>query len=169
MVNLIQLFKAGIRFFLVLAFAFGSFAVQGQDNNPPIVENPLNDVILDEYFEADTIDLTGVFSDPDPGDTLAWSATSSDQLVVTVSVADTLLTISEVGLGISTVVITATDSSGLSVNDTIQVTVNNVNDAPVVENPLGDRELDEYFEADTIDLRACSVIKIRAIHWPGVR
>ena len=123
-------------------------------NDAPVVENPLEDVILDEYFEADTIDLTGVFSDQDPGDTLAWSAVSSDEGVVSVSVADTLLILAEAGLGVSTVVITATDSSGrLSVNDTIQVTVNNVNDPPVVDNPLPDRELDEYFEADTVDLR----------------
>ncbi len=153
MVNFRRLYKTALRLFLVIAFAFGSFAVQGQDNNPPVVDNPLLDREVEEGFVADTVDLRGVFSDPDPGDTLRWSTVSSDTLVVTVSVADTLLILTEVGLGISTVVITATDSSDLSVNDTIQVTVNNVNDAPVVENSLPDRELDEYFEADTIDLR----------------
>jgi archaellum component FlaF (FlaF/FlaG flagellin family) len=132
-----------------------AFTVTVNDiNGAPVVAAPLPDLVLNEYFVSDTIDLTGVFSDPDAGDVLTLSVTSSDETVVTVLIEGDSLIITEVGLGSSTVTVTATDNGTpvLSVSDTFTVTVNDINGAPVVAAPLPDLELNEYFVSDTIDL-----------------
>jgi archaellum component FlaF (FlaF/FlaG flagellin family) len=132
-----------------------AFTVTVNDiNGAPVVVAPLPDLVLNEYFVSDTIDLTGVFSDPDAGDVLTLSVTSSDETVVTVLIDGDSLIITEVGLGSSTVTVTATDNGTpvLSVSDAFTVTVNDINGAPVVVAPLPDLELNEYFVSDTIDL-----------------
>ena len=70
-------------------------------NEAPVVATPIADLPLDEYFGSTTVDLTGVFTDPDAGDVLTLSATSGTETVVTVSVTDLTLTVTEVGLGVS--------------------------------------------------------------------
>ncbi len=124
-------------------------------NDNPVVENPISDQTYDEGFASDIIDLTAVFSDPD-GDNLTLTVVSSNTDVVTVGIVGTELTITEVGLGSSTVTLTATDDGEpiLDVDDPFLVTVNNVNDNPVVENPISDQTYDEGFASDIIDLAA---------------
>ena len=123
-------------------------------NETPVVDNPIPDQTYDEYFGSDPIDLTGVFSDPDAGDVLTLSATSSDNSVATVSVTGTTLTLNEQGLGTATITVTATDDGdgNLTASDDFTVTINNVNEAPVVDNPIPDQSLDEYFGTWIIDL-----------------
>ncbi len=131
------------------------FAVTVNDiNGAPVVDNTLPDVDLNEYFVEETVDLSGVFSDPDPGDVLTLSVTSSDPTVVTASIDGSTLTITEVGLGSSTITVTATDDGSpvLSVSEAFTVTVNNVNDAPEVVQSLDDIETDEHFGSTTVDL-----------------
>jgi hypothetical protein len=121
-------------------------------NDPPVVQNPIADRNLNEYFNAITIDLTPVFSDPDAGDVLTYTAISDAPSIISVSVAGATLTVTEAGLGTATVTVTATDAGGLSVSDQFTVTVNNVNDPPVVDNPLPDVVLDEHFGTFTVEL-----------------
>ena len=116
-------------------------------NDPPTVAIPLGNLQVDEYFNTRTINLSGTFADQDPGDQLTYSAVSNDENVVTVTVTGAELTITEAGLGTATITVTATDDGvgTLSVSDDFSITVNNVNDAPEVVNPVGEINLDEYF------------------------
>lgn len=119
-------------------------------NTAPVVVNPLPDLELDEYFETETVDLTGVFSDPD-GDEMTYGAVSSNTNVVTVSISGITLTITEAGLGLSTITVTASDGL-LSTNDQFTFTINNINDEPEVVRPIGNRSYDESFTSVTINL-----------------
>ena len=69
------------------------------------------------------IDLSHYFSDPDTGDTLSYSASSSDTGVATVSVSGSDLTITRQGSGSTQVTVTATDGGGLSVRQRFAVSV----------------------------------------------
>ncbi len=80
---------------------------------------------LTEGAAAVTVDVSGNFSDPE-NDPLTYSATSDDEDVVTVSVQGSVVTLSPVGAGSTTVTVTALDATGsnMSVDQTIAVTVN---------------------------------------------
>lgn len=119
-------------------------------NDPPVVDNPVADLELDEHFLSRNIDLTNVFSDPD-ADELSITATSSDENVVLAYVTGNTLTLTEVGPGVATVTVTASDGS-LSVQDQFTVTINDVNDPPVVDNPVQDVDYLEGFGTEQIDL-----------------
>ena len=119
-------------------------------NDPPVLVNPVDDQVLDEHFGTHIIDLANVFMDPD-GTTPTLSASSSNLSVVTVSVSGTILTITETGLGTSTITITASDGT-LTATDNFLVTVIDVNDPPVVINPIPDRELNEHFGTSYVNL-----------------
>jgi hypothetical protein len=123
-------------------------------NDRPVLVNPISDRVVDEHFGSFTISLTNVFSDPDAGDVLSYTAVSSNTAVVTVSVSGSTLTVTEAGLGTAVITVTATDDGdgNLSVSDQFSVTVNNVNDPPFVAVPLSDRVYDEYFGTATINL-----------------
>ncbi|MCA1746513.1 MAG: hypothetical protein LC655_02370 [Bacteroidales bacterium] len=62
------------------------FKLTVSKNNPPVVDAPIDDQSLDEYFGTTTVDLANVFSDPDPGDILTLAVASSDESVVTASI-----------------------------------------------------------------------------------
>ncbi len=98
-------------------------------NDAPIVVIPINDQELYESFTTLEIDMTGVFSDPE-NNPLTITAISSNEGVVMVSVLGTTLTLTEVGLGNSTITVTASDGS-LSVNDVFEVTINDIHFVPV--------------------------------------
>ncbi|SNS93446.1 Por secretion system C-terminal sorting domain-containing protein [Ekhidna lutea] len=120
-------------------------------NDAPIVANAISDQNVNEGFSSIEIDLSNTFTDED-GDALSLEASSGDETVVTVSITGTTLTVSEVGNGTATVTVTANDGNGGSVSDDLEVTVNNVNDAPVVVNPLDDQtSLVEGFDAAQIN------------------
>ena len=120
-------------------------------NDAPIVANPLPDLIFDEDFGNEVIDLTTVFFDED-GDELSYVVNSSDESVVTVSEADKTLTITEVGTGSSTITVRANDGNEGTAFDEFAVTVNNVNNAPTVSNPVGNQSFEEGFVSATVDL-----------------
>ncbi|MCA1746977.1 MAG: hypothetical protein LC655_04720, partial [Bacteroidales bacterium] len=100
-------------------------------NEAPVVQNPLDDLELDEGFGNETVALAGVFSDPD-GDELTLSAVSSNTGAVTVAVTGSTLTITETGIGSSVITVTASDGE-YTVDETFTVTVENVNEPPVVQ------------------------------------
>ena len=92
-------------------------------NRPPV---PI-DTIPSQTIEAETtaaLDLLPYFNDPD-GDSLAFSAAVSDSVVVAVSVEDGELTIAALAKGEATVTVTATDTEGLSAQQSFRVTVPN--------------------------------------------
>ena len=91
-------------------------------NGTPMVDEPVIDQVLDQGFVTAELDLMETFSDPD-GDDLTLTATSSDESVVTVSITGNVLTATEVGIGTTTIIITADDGNGASVVDQFTITV----------------------------------------------
>jgi len=121
-----------------------------QANNMPLVVSPISDQVLNEHFGTQDISLDGRFSDPD-SDVLTYSATSSNTSVASVAISGNTLTITEKGLGTGTIVVRASDGA-LCIDDRFTLTVTNVNDPPVVDNPVPDQNLLEGFGSKNISL-----------------
>ena len=68
--------------------------------------------------------MSGAFTDPD-NDDLTYVATSSDETVATVAVADSVVTVTPLSRGTTTVTVTATDVENGSATQTFEVTVAN--------------------------------------------
>ena len=100
--------------------------------------------------EADTLDLTAHFSDPD-GDPLTWAASVSngDVVALEVSSTDGTLILTPLAEGEAVVTATATDPDGLSASQSFTVTV--PNRRPVVTDPILSRTILKN-EADTVAL-----------------
>ncbi|MCY4128882.1 MAG: spondin domain-containing protein [Gammaproteobacteria bacterium] len=69
-----------------------------------------------------TLDLASIFTDPN-GDTLMYTALSSDPSVATVAVDGETLMVRALALGTAEITVTATDSDGASISLTFKVTV----------------------------------------------
>ncbi|MDE0604970.1 MAG: hypothetical protein OXI18_11245 [bacterium] len=76
-----------------------------------------------------TVDVSPFFSDPDGG-TLTYTAASSAETVLSVSLTDSNLTIAAAAAGTATVTVTATDPDGLTAVQSTGVTVEAANRAP---------------------------------------
>jgi hypothetical protein len=99
------------------------------------VINPIADIEVDEDSEPVLLNINGVFDDVDiaVGDSLTITATSLTEMLVTVeynSNSVPLLVFAENGNGESDVIVTAEDLFGLTANDTVNVSILPVNDAP---------------------------------------
>jgi hypothetical protein len=110
-------------------------------NDPPIVVNAVPDIIVDEDSESLTLSLSGTegspyFDDFDlaTGDVLNYAASSAGNSLIAVSIdADSVyIDFLADSNGVDTLFVTATDLAGISAMDTILVTVNSVNDGPVI-------------------------------------
>ncbi|GAB5406689.1 MAG: hypothetical protein Aurels2KO_49200 [Aureliella sp.] len=121
-------------------------------NDAPTVVNPIADVTVNEDAADQTIDLSGVFADIDSSD-LTLTAVSGDGSLVNASVVgdQLILNFAQDQNGAAVVTVTADDGE-LTASDTFNVTVNAVNDAPVVVNPIADVTVDEDAADQTIDL-----------------
>ena len=73
---------------------------------------------------TETVDASSYFTEPD-GETLAYSAVSSDTDVATVSVSVSTVTVTALAEGTSSVTVTTRDPGGLAATQTFQVTVPN--------------------------------------------
>ena len=105
-----------------------SVVVQDNDlaNQSPMVASRIADMTMTAGTST-TIDLSNAFSDPD-GDTLNYTANSSNTTAATVSVSGATVTLTASSAGTSTIAVTAADrSSGhadrLTVTDDFSVTV----------------------------------------------
>ncbi len=105
-------------------FARQSFAVS-VPNRPPMVTDTIPPRMLFKD-EADTVELPAYFTDAD-GDALTWAAETSDSTVVALglSATDGTLTINALLQGETVVSVTATDTEGLSAQQSFAVTVPN--------------------------------------------
>ena len=108
-----------------------------QPNRAP---EPVGEIAPVKIFKSEELaqDVSPFFTDPD-GDELTYAARSSDVDVATVDVAGDVMTVRAVGQGEAEVVVTATDPSGLSADQTAQVSVENR--APEVEKPIPSQTL----------------------------
>ena len=85
-----------------------------------------------------TVDVAGRFMDPD-GDSLRYTAVSSDPSRASVAVAGSRVTVTGVAAGSATVTVTATDPEGLSATQSFRVTV--PNRAPQAVGTIADLEV----------------------------
>ncbi len=131
-----------------------AYIVSGNDYNPlyreiqtttrcsldqPEVHIALPDVFIQPGDAFDPINLGSSFSDPNRYP-LTYTATSSDETAITVSINKSILTLVEVnGEGTATITVTATNDSVLSVSDEFAVFIN-TNMPPTVANALIDVE-----------------------------
>jgi len=100
--------------------------------------------------DSETINVAEHFTDPD-GDLLAYSAVSSDTLLVTAGVSGSMVTVTGMGVGSVMVTVAATDPGGLAVDQDFDVMV--PNRAPRVVDAVGDREVqvDSTLSVDMAD------------------
>jgi len=133
-----------------LAFADGSTAnlaelFPSNVNRAPTVANPLADQMVQEDTPLSVVVPEDTFADPDVGDHLTLSASLTDggALPAWLSFEANTRTFSGTpangDVGSLEVKVTATDSGNLSVSENFSLTVENVNDAPTVANPIADQ------------------------------
>ncbi len=117
----------------------------GDVNEAPFVVNGVTDRTVNEgaAFSYTFQAQPSGFNDPD-GDTLTYSASG---MPAWMSFDATTRTFSgnpvNADVGISTITVTADDGNGLSVTDTFNVTVLDVNNAPTLDTPLADQTMNE--------------------------
>ena len=111
----------------------------------PTVVAPILDVNVSEDAPDSIIDLSNVFDDP-AGDnaSITKTAVSSDVSLVKVEVVGDTLTLSYEAnqSGVTTIMVTAL-ANGMTVDDNVTVTVNPVDDAPTLVNPIFDLNASE--------------------------
>ena len=103
----------------------------------PVAAESMPDLTV-EVGSTESVDLVGYFSDPD-GDTLMYTASSSNTSIAKVSVSGATAQVTAVAAGNATVTVTASDPGGLSANQAFTVTV--PNRAPVAGEPIEDIEV----------------------------
>ena len=123
-------------------------------NNPPTVVNPVGEVVVDEDADDQVLDLSNVFADVEDNVLLLTVTGNTNQGLLTTSINGSDLTLGflQNQFGSGEITIRATDSFGDFVEHTFTVTVNSVNDDPVVDNPVDDVEVDEDAPSTVIDL-----------------
>lgn len=108
-----------------------SFEVEvAAGNSNPTVANELADLTYSVGFGSDDLDIAQVFDDPD-GDDLTYSVVSEDESVVTITVDNAMLTITEVGVGSTAISVTADDGNSGTVSESFMVTVSEGSDETI--------------------------------------
>ena len=107
-------------------------------NRAPVTVGTVPDLEV-EVDSAVAVELAGYFADPD-GDELAYLALSSDTMRAGVAVVGDAVTVTGVAKGGATVTVTATDTEGLSAEQSFGVTV--PNRAPVTVGTIADLEVE---------------------------
>ncbi|MDP6636788.1 MAG: CotH kinase family protein, partial [Phycisphaerae bacterium] len=123
-------------------------------NDAPEAVNPVADFAVEEDASGTTIDLSSVFDDVDPGDTLTYQVmlnTNSGLVATGVVGSDLTLSYIENQNGSADITVRATDSAApaLFAEDTFTVTVDPVNDVPTVTDPVADVSVFEN-DSDTV-------------------
>jgi Ca2+-binding RTX toxin-like protein len=115
-------------------------------NDAPVLANPIADQQATEDTAFSLTLPADAFVDIDVGDSLAWSATlgNGDALPGWLSFDAATRTLSgtpaNADVGTLSVRLTATDTSGASASSLFNLAVANTNDAPVLVNPVADRQ-----------------------------
>ncbi|MCZ4290483.1 beta strand repeat-containing protein [Hoeflea alexandrii] len=108
-------------------------------NDAPVLVTGIADATVFSNIAVD-IDVSGSFADIDPGDVLSYSATLNGGAplpawlsidATTGRLTGTPPSVGDAGATLD-VIVTATDTGGLSVSDTFELAIDNGNDAPVI-------------------------------------
>jgi hypothetical protein len=134
---------------LNVVFALSEYSL----NHAPAAASPLPEARFPEDTTG-TLDLYTVFSDPDPGDRLAFTAGNFTNITTTVdnSTGEATFRPPADWSGSEMVVFTAADPKGARAKAIVNVTVTPVNDAPFLVLPLPGIIMDEDTVNDTLDL-----------------
>jgi type IV pilus assembly protein PilY1 len=127
-------------------------------NDAPVLVGSVSAVDVMEDDPPFDVDFGGVFADVDiaTGDNLTLTATFDggaaifDSIVMTGEILT--LTFTENANGVASVLVEASDTAGETVQITLPVQVQSVNDAPVVVGGLGNRNIDEDDPPEVIGL-----------------
>ena len=121
----------------------------GVANQPPAVAAGIGDQATDEDAPFSFTIPVDAFTDPDPGDVLSYDAANTDGGVLPAWLAFDAATRTFSGIpdnndvGETGIAVTVTDLAGEMATDSFRVVVNNVNDAPILLNPIDDQVTDE--------------------------
>ncbi|GAA5020163.1 hypothetical protein GCM10011506_05330 [Marivirga lumbricoides] len=111
------------------------------------VENIIDDIIINEGFGTEVIDISTTFRDADD-DVLTYIPASSREDLLLASVAGESLTLTEKGIGTSRISVAATDGTNTAFAD-FNVRINAV---PVAVNPIEDQVYERSFGTAQFDL-----------------
>ncbi|MDP8269118.1 MAG: PKD domain-containing protein [Candidatus Tenebribacter davisii] len=103
-------------------------------NSPPFVQNPIEDFSFEENTSNSTLDLNNVFSDVDLlyGDELTFNVDGNNNIAVSINEGTVTLTPAPDWFGYEDITFIATDDSLVSMFDQVQITIDNVNEDPVI-------------------------------------
>jgi hypothetical protein len=120
-------------------------------NDAPVVATPIADFSFDEDTVDTSIDLNTVFDDVDIiyGDELTFSYSGNTNIGIDITGGLVTLTPVPDWFGMEIITFTATDDSLESVFDEVEITVDNVNDPPVINFPANFTFLED--ESETYD------------------
>lgn len=127
-------------------------------NLPPVVANPINDIVFETYPASQTVDLTDTFNDPDdPNDNIIITvASNSNPALVGVMLNNrSLLVERQQNIGGSSVVILEATSNGQSVQTSFSVDCIIEDLPPVVSNPLEPVVFIDYPQSFSFDISGC--------------
>lgn len=127
----------------------GGNILKFRKNKHPEVTNPFSEeIVLPEGFDADTVILSEIFTDPD-GDILTFTGGSRNTDIVSISFNEDELYIIEEGIGSTSISISAADGREGLAEYVFDISVNG---KPTLEEALNDIILTEGFGSTTIDL-----------------
>ena len=125
-----------------------SFTVTFAGNIIPKIVKPLPDITLGKDFDSYEIDLSNTFTDDQE---LIFSAMSTDDPmgdIVAISIEGNILTLTEVGIGEATIIVTADDGMEQTEDTFVVMVIENV--APRIANPIEDLTLRKEFGTHTL-------------------
>ncbi|MBQ2499784.1 MAG: DUF4465 domain-containing protein, partial [Bacteroidales bacterium] len=124
-------------------------------NLPPVVANPISNIVLESYPASQTVDLTNTFNDPDDPNTgiVITVASNSNTSLVSTSLNNRILTVTRLVAtgGTSTITLNA-ESAGQSVQTSFTVECLAEDLPPVVANPLDPINFTDYPQTLNFDL-----------------
>ena len=120
-------------------------------NRSPETVGGLSAVTLRIADGAVTVDVSAAFRDLD-GDALTYGVVSSAPAVASVSMSSSVVTLTPLMAGVSTVTVTATDTAGSNTSATQQFVVTVANRPPEPVGTLSDRTLQIADGASTVDV-----------------
>lgn len=132
-------------------YIFRVNAMEHGNSSPRLIDSASTRV-LESGFGSIDVDLESVIKDPD-GDQLTFTVESSDNKVITPVVEGSTLSFFENRSGIAELTITATDGKGGYYSHSIRYLIAaETNNAPFVNQSIGNIVQVEGFETDTIDI-----------------
>ncbi|MDP8268418.1 MAG: T9SS type A sorting domain-containing protein [Candidatus Tenebribacter davisii] len=124
-------------------------------NSQPIIQNQIIDLSFDEDTSNSTIDLNNVFDDPDLpyGDELTFSYSDNINIQIEIVNGQVSLSPNPDWFGTENIIFIATDDQNDSVSDEVTITINPINDPPIL-NITGTLEADEDLPSQVYDFSA---------------